>query len=126
MAMKTAALLDWTEDEGNPLARRALIKTGPCGSFCAYVGVPADSTLAGQPYDDVPLRVHGGLTFGSEGGHGWPGGWYWYGWDYAHSGDFMDFAPRLGGHQWTVEEVEAETRQVMDQLRDLLADAMTD
>lgn len=127
MATKANALRDWTEDEGTPLARRALIRTGPGGSFCAYVGVPADSSLAGRDYDDMPLNCHGGLTFSDAGGRsGWPEGWYWYGWDYAHGGDFLNYAPRMGGHRWTLEEIEAETRGVMDQLRDLLAEAMTD
>lgn len=121
---KTIWLRDWTEDEGTPLARRGLIIERN-GSFCAYVGVPSNNPLAGRVYDDMPLECHGGLTFGSEGGDGgWPKGWYWYGWDYMHSGDRTTFWKK--GHQWTVEEVEDEARQVMDQLRDLLAEAMVD
>jgi hypothetical protein len=122
-------LRDWTEDEGTPLARRALVSTGPCGNFVAYVGVPADNSLAGRDYDDMPLDVHGGLTFAAEGGRRiWPAGWYWYGWDYAHAGDVIPGIRSFDEHDkaWTVEEVEAEARQAMDQLRDLLAEAMAD
>jgi hypothetical protein len=107
-------LRDWTEDEGTPLARRALVSTGPCGNFVAYVGVPADNSLAGRDYDDMPLDVHGGLTFAAEGGRRiWPAGWYWYGWDYAHAGDVIPGIRSFDEHDkaWTVEEVEAEARQ---------------
>ncbi len=127
MPTKTAALRDWIDDEGTPLARRALILAGPMGSPVAYVGVPSGHDLAGKSYDDIPLECHGGLTFADEGGRGnWPAGWYWYGWDYAHSGDFMSFAPKLGGHRWTIEEVEAETRKVMDQLGILISESIAD
>lgn len=127
MRTKTGALRDWTEDEGTPLARRAIILDGPA-SICGYVGVPMGHPLAGKNYDDMPLDVHGGLTFASEGGRHWPEGWYWYGWDYAHLGDITTYDlkyrknPERDAHLWTVEEVEAETRGVMDQLRDMMAE----
>ena len=124
--VKTDALRDWIEDAGTPLERRALILQGPNGSPNAYVGVPEDSLLAGKSYDDMPLDVHGGLTFASEGHGPWPKGWFWYGWDYSHAGDFLAFAPHLGGRQWTVEDIEAETREAMKQLGKMLAEVMCD
>lgn len=35
----------------------------PIGAWCGYVGVPNDHPYYGQPYDDIPVSVHGGLTF---------------------------------------------------------------
>jgi hypothetical protein len=132
MATKTSALRDWIEDEGTPIARRALILEGGA-SLCAYVGIPADHPLAGRNYDDMPLECHGGLTFGDAGSKRgpWPAGWYWYGWDYAHLGDITRYDRKYrtidpDAHEWTVEEVEAEARQVMEQLKRLLLEEMVD
>lgn len=58
-------------------------------SMNVYLGVPTDHPLAGFGYDDIPLDCHGGLTFSSEGTDKiLPKGYYWYGYDYAHSGDY--------------------------------------
>ena len=66
---------------------RFIIMRGPV-SLCAYIGVPDGHPLAGFEYDDVPIDCHGGLTF-SGGGDGYrPKGFWWYGWDYAHFGDY--------------------------------------
>ena len=92
---------------------RYLIMRGPC-SLCAYVGVPSDHPLAGKDYDDVPLDCHYGLTFSGEGGDEdfRPAGWYWYGWDYGHSGDkaFYDVDRDIfrGDTEWTVAMVKQE------------------
>lgn len=64
---------------------RFIILRGPV-SLCAYVGVPPSHPLAGKDYDDLPISAHGGLTYAGTGVHG-DGETYWYGWDYAHSGD---------------------------------------
>jgi len=76
---------------------RFLVMRGPA-SVVAYLGVPESHPLAGRAYDDLPLDCHGGLTFAGLGGgkrDAFPAGWYWYGWDYAHSGDrsFYDLEP---------------------------------
>lgn len=108
--MKEGSILkDWF-DEGV----RCLIIRGPA-SICAYVGVQADHPLAGHNYDNIPVRCHYGLTFSGEGdGTYRPKGYYWYGWDYAHSGDYCfyyDSAPLKGfdhsdDKKWGVKEVE--------------------
>ena len=63
-----------------------------CGIHpCAYVGVPSDHPLAGFSYMDLLhlIDCHGGLTFSDEGdGEARPRGYFWYGWDYAHAGDY--------------------------------------
>jgi hypothetical protein len=67
---------------------RFIVMRGPM-HLCAYVGLPSGHPLAGHSYDDLPIHVHGGLTFGREGdGKQWPGGFFWYGWDYGHAGDY--------------------------------------
>lgn len=97
---------------------RVLIMRGPF-HLCAYLGVPEAHPLAGFDYNDLPMHVHGGLTFCGEGKNGWPEGWYWYGWDYGHSGDYCTYydEPPLAsksswrnGKKWTVPEVIAEAK----------------
>jgi hypothetical protein len=78
-------LRDWF-DEGV----RILVMRGPA-SMNVYLGIPKDHPLAGFDYDDLNVNCHGGLTFGSEGGKYWPKGYFWYGYDYAHLGDFTIF-----------------------------------
>jgi hypothetical protein len=102
---------------------------------CGYVRVPAGHLQHGKSYDDVPVEVHGGLTFGKlepcehEDGQG-----YWYGFDCAHCGDALyepgnepEFVKRLNlkchrepeDHYWTLEEVVAETEALAKQLASL-------
>ena len=78
-----------------------LIVRGPHGALCGYVGVPESHHYFDKDYDDVPVDVHGGLTFAArcqenvEEGHGichipehgrsdkiW-----WLGFDCAHCDD---------------------------------------
>jgi hypothetical protein len=95
---------------------RLIIMRGPC-NLCAYIGIPKEHPLAGFEYDDVPISCHGGLTYASEGGKQWPEGFYWYGWDYGHSGDatYYDEPPLRGmyshndDHKWTPGEVEEDS-----------------
>jgi len=85
-------------------------------SLCAYVGIPLDHPLAGFNYNDIPLNdVHGGLTFGREGNGLRPKGWFWYGWDYAHSGDLCFYSiehPILrvcsDDEPWTIDKVKED------------------
>lgn len=105
-------LKDWFDEGVRCLIIRAQF------SLCAYVGVPIDHPLAGYHYDDIPISCHGGLTFADEGDDLYrPKGWYWYGWDYAHSGDYcfyydkpplMENEYHLGEKKWGVKEVEQD------------------
>jgi hypothetical protein len=79
-------------------------------SLCAYVGCLIDYPLANKHYDEIPLSVHGGLTFSCEGnGVYLPKGFYWYGWDYGHAGDktFQDdmIIFNKNGKEWCVNDV---------------------
>jgi len=93
---------------------RFIIMRGPA-SLCAYIGIPSEHPLANQSYDDLPVDCHGGLTFSSEGKELWPKGFFWYGWDYAHSGDhcFYDderiYKSVSEGKKWLVKDVEEDS-----------------
>ena len=102
-------LKDWYDD-----GIRYLIMRGP-SALCAYFGVPLDHPLAGLNYDALPVECHCGLTFAGEGdGEMRPKDVYWYGWDYAHSGDksFYNLDSRFAGlpedKAWTLEDVEKD------------------
>lgn len=40
-----------------------LIHRGPMSALCGYVGVPNGHPLYGKEYGEVPVDVHGGLTY---------------------------------------------------------------
>lgn len=108
---------------------RIFVVRGPA-AVCAYLGCPKDHPLAGFDYDSIPMQVHGGLTFAGEGkgGGGWPEGWYWYGWDYAHAGDrstYDDKHPDMSAYKreakrWLPKEVVAEARDAAWDFRRLM------
>jgi hypothetical protein len=112
---------DWEDGEF-----RCLVMRGP-SSLCGYVGVKPGHVIFGKEYDDIPVDVHGGLTFSRLGDKddNWPKGYYWIGWDYGHSGDksfyyleYPNLTDRLD-HAWTPDEVVAEFPAVIEQLRKL-------
>ena len=98
---------------------RVLVMRGP-SALCAYCGVPSKHPLAGHGYDNLTIDCHGGLTFAKEGekDSGWPEGFYWYGWDYSHSGDRATYdykyPSRLDRNEkeWTIKEVVDEAHWV--------------
>jgi|GEM_PF-2225311 len=109
---KSCKVLEWNEDG---IQRLILNVSG--SHFTQYFGIPKYHPLAGFYYDEVPLRCHGGLTFSSEGDGGkYPKDFYWYGWDYAHAGDFITAGANdlittsglfslNGDKDWTLKEV---------------------
>jgi hypothetical protein len=83
-------------------------------SLCAYMGIPKSHPLAGFSYKDIPLRVHGGLTFSSEGTGNYPSDYYWYGWDYAHCDDYSFYNDKgINGRKWLIPDVERETKEAV-------------
>lgn len=80
------------------------------GHRCGYVAVPKGHSTYGRNYDDIPVDVHGGLTYSSEG----TDGNYWLGFDCAHSCDWTEF--NQTGHKWTQQDVEAECERLAEQL----------
>ena len=69
---------------------------------------------------------HGGFTFSdfvNEESFGEPEA-YWVGWDYAHFGDYCSYpkGTMIGierGKKWTIEEIEAECKRVIDYMEKL-------
>ena len=82
---------DWYEN-----GVRRLIMNIRGSHFTQYVGIPENHPLAGFSYENLPIDCHGGLTFSSKGKKEtkFPEGFWWYGWDYSHLGDYI--APPKG------------------------------
>lgn len=79
----------------------------PCGWGNGYVGLPDGHKHYGANYDDVPVQVHGGLTFGQE--EEIDGVKYWVlGFDTAHWQDTLESCPE--------SYVIAETESLYNQL----------
>jgi hypothetical protein len=91
--------------------------------FTAYLGVPKSHPLAKiTSYDDLPLKVHGGLTYASGSSQLLDNNFFWWGWDYAHLGDLIYFDDNIareflgdsgGEHDWTLEEVKEEVKDAI-------------
>lgn len=106
-------ILDSWYDEG---VKVVVMRGG--ASFCVYLGIATGHPLAGFDYDSMPLDCHGGLTFAAEGDDKYlPKGFYYYGWDYAHAGDYVDFYSYPGkipapvfedDKKWTLKEVKQD------------------
>ncbi len=77
------------------------------GPWNGYVRIPPEHPLAASCYDDVPVEVWGGLTFGCLDTDGFT----WFGWDDQH----LDLCPRSAA---------AETEALADQLA-RLGDALS-
>jgi len=90
----------------------------------AYVGLPENHIFAGFDYFDLAfINVHGGFTYSERGdGNYLPKGYWWYGWDYAHSGDWKGYfegsSEFLGRRlkRWTTEEIYDEAKYVAEQM----------
>ena len=120
--LKTPEILLDTEEEGIRIIILSL-GTHPC----AYVGIPINHPLARFDYDDLSfIRCHGGFTFSREGdGKYLPKGYWWYGWDYAHCGDYMgyyenDESIQLGSKKWTTQEIYDEAQFVAWDMKRLM------
>ena len=97
----------------------------------AYIGLPLNHILSELDTHDLTIvDVHGGFTYSSRGdGKYLPEGYWWYGWDYAHVGDWQGYYTednpfaKMGYKKWTTKEIYEEALRVVDQfewLEDLL------
>lgn len=116
-----------------------LIVRGPLGGLCGYVGVAEGHRYFGVNYNDVPVDVHGGLTFsdkcqGQPEGHtichlpaeGEPDEAWWLGFDCGHVGDllpnwhyipgFLNLSATGDGIYRDLEYVRAEVTRLAAQL----------
>lgn len=74
----------------------AIIRSYGTGALCGYVGVPRSNRYYGRDYDDLHVDVHGGLTYSRDRKPGQqPNGYWWFGFDCAHAGDFVPAIARL-------------------------------
>ena len=101
--------VDWV-DAGTGLPCLAL-RSPTMGCWCGYVAVPPGHRYHGAEYDDINVRVHGGLTFAGpcmdDNNHpkheqvchvpapGEPDDVWWFGFDCGHGG--RDVLPRILG-----------------------------
>ncbi len=106
-----------------------LLHRNTFGAWCGYVGVPPGHPWHGKSYDDVDVRVHGGLTYANGCAEhlchvpapGEPDALHWFGFDCNHA---FDYAPGLGlegirrdGQVYRdVNWVRRETEQLAEQL----------
>lgn len=74
-----------------------------CGWGNGYVNLPKGHKYYGVYYDEIPVDVHGGLTFSEQIGEYWT-----VGFDTAHSGDTSNY--------WTFDKVYEETVNLLEQL----------
>lgn len=84
-----------------------------------YLSIPVGHPYYNKDYSDIPVFVHGGLTFKGE-----IFDKQCIGWDYGHNGDRFD-SPIFGtillkGKEWTFEEIRDEVYSAMNQLTKLL------
>lgn len=118
--------LQWTDEEtGLP----CLIVRNRMGALCGYVAVSEGHPDYRKPYDDVPVDVHGGLSYADEcqgsichvPEPGKPDNVWWLGFDCAHGGDLTPSSRDLGfsfdGDQYRdLAYVQSECRQLAAQL----------
>lgn len=71
-----------------------------------YVHLPPEHPFHGVHYDEIPVDVHGGLTYSENENGSWV-----IGFDTRHHGDTLE--------KWPMEKVEAETIRLRDQLERL-------
>lgn len=100
---------------------------------CVYVNALLEDVanmgiLAWGDYDDVDsyVNAHGGVTYCENylkaEGNVYTGNWF--GWDYAHYGDYLYFTADyydldLREHKWTINELLDECKSVIEDLKNL-------
>ncbi len=84
---------------------------------CGYIAIPKGHPAFLMNYSDLPVQVHGGLTFGDFKLSDVPirKNAYWFGFDCAHAGDNTTWEMETKGHLWTTEEVEKECESMAKQ-----------
>ena len=107
---------------------RIILMRGPA-SINVYFGIPKNHPLANHSYDDLPIDCHGGLTFAG-GGKYWPNDYFWYGYDYAHAGDYCIFESKraneiLGKYElkekkWTIKEIVNDSWSALSDFKRLV------
>ena len=113
-----------------------LIVRNPLGALCGYVGVPEGHPWYEKEYEEIDVRVHGGLTYSAfctEGPqeesicHVGEDKVWWLGFDCCHLGDFTEMKGRFYPHlkqnpdiYRDIEYVKTEVRNLAKQAADVL------
>jgi hypothetical protein len=85
---------------------------------CGYVTIPKSNIAFGKGYDELPIDVHGGLTFDDI--DSTTPNEQTFGFDCAHLGDkTLSYSFEENGHFWTLEETVAETNRMAEQFAKL-------
>lgn len=88
------------------------------GSYpTAYIKVPKDSIFYNICYDEIPIDIHGGLTYGEIEENE-----FWIGWDYAHYGDYTFNSIFNNGNEvkYNVDSILVDVKSAVNQLNTLL------
>lgn len=85
------------------------------GHLNGYVKIPEDHPFYNEDYDNIPVTVHGGLTYADK--H--DDGSFWVGFDCAHYGDLLPKSPiRTGGvfrdKEYVLNELKSLTKQIAE------------
>lgn len=81
----------------------------------AYIKVPKESNYFNSDYNDIPINIHGGLTYGNTENNNE----FWVGWDYAHIGDYCyDFFTIFNSEErkYTVDDILVDVESAIKQL----------
>ena len=82
---------------------------------CAYVQIPKIHPYWNfKDYDELPIEVHGGLTFAGE--QPYMDNNFCIGWDYYHFDDYNPLSPELGGKRWHTVDILKDVFDVIHQL----------
>lgn len=91
----------------------------------AYVEVPRGHPYWFKNYNDIPVCVHGGLSYSRNYLSDLNSGEWTIGWDYMHFGDYVGYMSEIEKEfygelkKWSRREIFDEVRSVINQLREL-------
>ena len=97
---------------------RCAVLFQPMCHRCGYVEIPKSSKYFNVDYDNIPIDVHGGLTYGRDyllEVSKQEDGTYWIGWDYAHYMDCNDYESALEYYKDDKQQYERilRTKEIM-------------
>lgn len=97
-----------------------MVSLVPLSHRCGYVGIPPSHPWFRISYEELPINIHGGLTYSSMNEYRDEQcgvvGLYWVGFDCNHAGDSNVNEVNPHGHIWTLDEVGIETNSMADQV----------
>jgi hypothetical protein len=83
----------------------------PHGYGCGYIGLPPEHPWHGKNYMELEVDIHGGLTYSNKSvGKDPADGYWWIGFDTAHSGDNMITC----NEQYCINQIEQLKQQALN------------